>query len=272
MTKAIHDKYFTSPRVVRECLKSIDLSQYDHILEPSAGCGSFFSKLPKGKSHGIDLFPDIPSVVKLDFYSIGKVIELLDLHPNKKKKYLSVGNPPFGKACSMAIAFFNGCAVFSDSIAFILPRTFRKPSIINRLDNNFVLEYEKLIDKNSFYILDPNSDTLVSEYDVPCVFQVWHKSETKREKIQTITKCKEFGFVKKNEADFAVRRVGVKAGDVYDPAKCSPESHYFIKENVVGVRKAIANIEWDYFSPKYDTVGNPSISKDELIKYYKQTP
>ena len=113
MTKAVNDKYFTKPSTVDLCLKNIDLSTYDLIFEPSAGCGSFLHNLPKDTSVGIDISPDIPTVVQLDFYSIQKVIELLDLKTNPDKKYLSIGNPPFGYMAQMAIDFFNGCALFS---------------------------------------------------------------------------------------------------------------------------------------------------------------
>ena len=137
MGNAINDKYFTKPSIVDQCLKRIDLTKFDIILEPSAGCGSFHNKIPKDKGRACDISPDIPDVIELDFYAIEKVINLLDLTTAPDKRYLSIGNPPFGMNSSMAIEFFNGCAKFSDEIAFIVPRTFRKDSVQNRLDLNF---------------------------------------------------------------------------------------------------------------------------------------
>lgn len=272
MSKAVNDKYFTKPSVVTECLDKINLSTYDYILEPSAGCGSFLRKLPKNKTKGIDIQPDIPDVIELDFYSIGKVIKLLDLRTDDSKKYLSIGNPPFGKMSTMAIDFFNGCALFSDTIAFIVPRTFRKASVINKLDTSFHLREEYLLAENSFLILDPTQDMLTRSYDVPCVFQIWDKQATPRQKINTVVECGEFEFVKDRKlADFAVRRVGVKAGDTYDiTPKISSESHYFVKQKDLDARNIIDSIKWDYNSSKYDVAGNPSISKDELISQYKK--
>jgi hypothetical protein len=63
--------------------------------------------------------------------------------PKENKKYLIIGNPPFGKSSSIAIKFFNKAALFSECIAFILPRTFKRISIQNRLDLNFSLIYTK---------------------------------------------------------------------------------------------------------------------------------
>lgn len=266
MSKPTNDKYYTSPVFVEQCLKNIDFNEYDLIFEPSAGCGSFLTRLPKNKTIGIDVSPDLDNIIELDFYSIPKVITALDLQTNPDKKYLSIGNPPFGYAAQMAIDFFNGCAMFSDTIAFIVPRTFRKTSVTNQLDLSFHKSFELIAPKNSFLIMDPTSETLTSEYDVPCVFQIWNKGDSKREKIKSITKCEHFDFVDKREdADFALRRVGVAAGKTFDKDNVAKQSHHFIKSKLKNCRQIFDSIEWDENSAKYDTAGNPSLSKEELI-------
>jgi len=270
MGNAINDKYFTKPTTVDMCLDIIDLREYDVIFEPSAGCGSFLNKLPKKISKGIDLSPDIPDVIELDFYNIEKVIKLLDLQRNKEKKYLSIGNPPFGTMSKMAIDFFDGCSLFSDTIAFIVPRTFRKISITNRLPLNFSLRQELILPKNSFLVMDPKKPSLTSEYDVPCVFQIWDKTENIRTKVKPKTTSNFIDFesdIKKSK--YAFRRVGSAAGDLYEISKSSRSmsapSHFYIncKNNVAS---AIRSLDWGYSSSKYDTAGNPSISKNELIR------
>ena len=269
MGNAVNDKYFTKPATVDLCLKLIDLNKYDLIIEPSAGCGSFLSKLPKKISKGIDISPDIADVIKLDFYSIEKVIKLLQLEKNKEKKYLSIGNPPFGTSSGMAIDFFNGCGVFSDTIAFIVPRTFRKISVTNRLSFDFSLTKELILPKNSFLIMDPSSPTLTSEYDVPCVFQIWDKTEVKRTKVESRSTSYFINFEKDiKKAKYAFRRVGAAAGDLYEISKSnrsmSAPSHFYINCED-SVAEIIRNLDWGYNSAKYDTAGNPSISKNELI-------
>ena len=269
MGSAVNDKYFTKPSTVEACLDKINFSDYDLIFEPSAGCGSFLGRMPKDKSVGADISPDIPSVIELDFYNIEKVINLLDLKTNPDKKYLSIGNPPFGNMSQMAIDFFNGCSLFSDSIAFILPRTFRKISVTNRLPMNFRLREEFILPANSFMVMDPSSDTLTSEYDVPCVFQIWDKSDVIREKVIPKNESEHLTFVKDiNKAKYALRRVGADAGDLYDikssSRSMSAPSHYYINCSD-DVADAIKLMEWSYESSKYDTAGNPSISKNELI-------
>ena len=66
-----------------------------------------------------------------------------DYVPNKTKRYLVVGNPPFGKISSIAIKFFNKSAEYADCIAFIIPRTFKRVSVQNKLNLNFHLMYNE---------------------------------------------------------------------------------------------------------------------------------
>ena len=76
--------------------------------------------------------------------------------PHKVESIAVIGNPPFGKNSSLAVKFFNHSAQFADTIAFIVPRTFRKNSLVNRLNENFHLIYEKILPIDSFYL--PNGE------------------------------------------------------------------------------------------------------------------
>ena len=57
-------------------------------------------------------------------------------------KIMVVGNPPSDKVSSVAMKFFNHSAEWSDVIAYIIPRTFRRPSVQNKLDTRFHLVYD----------------------------------------------------------------------------------------------------------------------------------
>ena len=176
----------------------------------------------------------------------------------------------------MAIDFFNGCAEFSDTVAFIVPRTFRKPSVTNRLDLNFHLRDQRLLEKNSFLVLNPKSANLIQEYNVPCTFQIWDRHDVERVKIETKLKSKHLTFVKEiDKATYAFRRVGGNAGLLHDTSNektdsnpkgvsMAPPSHFYINCEPI-VAQTIRDMKWDYFSAKYDTAGNPSISKHELL-------
>ena len=255
------DQFYTNDDVVDSCISTIEFDDYDIIIEPSAGDGAFYNKIT-GEKIGIDLDPKIDDLIQQDYLKFDRFIF------GKDKKILVIGNPPFGKNSSLAIKFFKHSALFADTIAFILPRTFRKTSVINRLPERFNLTLEDILPKNSFHL--PDGDTVPFLYDVPCVWQIWKKGNI-RPTIKIETTHPDFEFVKnKEDADFLFQRVGGKAGWTHKNFEKSWKSHFYIRadDNVYQIMKSM---EWDKDSPKFDTAGNPSISKNELIKKYKNT-
>lgn len=96
------DQFYTSENCAQKYysifLKKIDINNYDIILEPSAGTGAFYKLLPIDKRVGIDIEPKYNGIQKKDFF---------EFMPIKNKKYIVIGNPPFGKISSLAVRFFN---------------------------------------------------------------------------------------------------------------------------------------------------------------------
>jgi hypothetical protein len=205
--------------------------------------------MPKG-TLAYDLDPKIVGIIKTDFFDVKL----------SKSNILTIGNPPFGKNSSLAVSFFNHAATFSEAIAFILPRTFRKPSIVNRLHPSFHIIHDEILPDNSF-IHEGNP------YDVPCVFQIWEWKQNVRKKITTLSKCEDFEFTTNDNANIAVQRVGVNAGRIKHDLDVSEQSHYFIRcsDQVINVFRTL-----DFNDVKHNTAGNPSISKHELISLYKK--
>ena len=71
--------------------------------------------------------------------------------------------------------------------------------------------------------------------------------------------------------DFSIQRVGGNAGKVFDDCKRHWRSHHFIKikNHKVDVKAIFKSIDWEIpDGPKFDTAGNPSISKNDFIRYY----
>ncbi len=254
------DQFYTKRSVSEYCYKILSKKFYLNnylLLEPSAGSGSF-SNLFHENSIAYDLDPKIPSIKKQDFL-------LLDTEKLSQRNVFVIGNPPFGKNSSLAIKFFNKSADFANYIAFILPKTFKKESVVNKLNDYFHLIDEIDLPENSFVFND-------EDYDVPCVFQIWVKKSIKRDKVVSRRESKLFKFVKKDDADFAIRRVGGLAGKVIEDFKDYKEpSHYYIKvnEKEISKRQLINKIVSIYPElqrlAKY-SAGNPSLSKGELIK------
>lgn len=221
----------------------------DLWLEPSAGSGAFFKLMPVNKRLGIDIFPKISEIISCDFLE----------YPLTETNYITLGNPPFGKNSSLAVKFFNKCAKHSQIVAFIVPKTFKKQSIISKLDSSFHLEYSEDLPEYSFELEGES-------YNVPCVFQIWRRKDIQRELIKSKTKHIDFIFCTKEKANFAIQRVGANAGRIKDEfSSVANQSHYFIAASNE-VKARLKNIDWN--TVKYNTAGNPSIAKVELIDLY----
>lgn len=253
------DQFYTKPEVAKHFFKklsSIVNIDDSFLLEPSAGTGSF-SDLFHENSLALDLEPKKDYIKQKDYLEFNYKEEI-----ETKKSIIVVGNPPFGKNSSLAISFFNKSAEFADIIAFIIPKTFHKESVTNRLDLSFHLEYSE--DVNNYGFLFENKD-----YDVPCVFQVWKKSKTKRTKIVSKKTTELFEFTTKDKADLAIRRVGGLSGKVFvDFEGYKAPSHYYIKAKQLSKEDLIKKLKENYDEfqeAARNTAGNPSLSKSELI-------
>lgn len=245
--------------------RGLDLSAC-RFLEPSAGEGAFLDAMrqaaPMVALEGCDLDPKHHQIQAGDFF---------DLYASPATgRWVVFGNPPFGKNAMLAVKFFNHAAQFADTIAFIVPRTFEKASLKNRLDTRFALAMEVPIDPHSFHF---NGERV----SVPCVFQVWEKlgPGEHRASIPAPTSHPDFRFLKLPEgAAFAFQRVGVQAGRTksLDAAYLSPPSHYFIAPrpglDAGFLRATLDAVDWGPIKAR--TAGNPSISKGELIEAYMQ--
>ena len=260
------DKYYTSVDVATKCAElikqNVTIAQNDICIEPSAGNGAFIQCIKTLFTAYIfyDLEPEHTEIKKQDYLSL----DTTDIEETYNKIHI-VGNPPFGRQSSLAIKFIKKSTKYCDSISFILPKSFKKNSLKKFFPLNFHLILEYDIPKNSFLVNG-------KQHDVPCVFQIWVKKDIKRTPpVKLIPK--HFTFVKKNEDhDISFRRVGVYAGKIdIETENKSPQSHYFIKFKDVEVNEELLEkIKNIYFECSDYTVGQKSISKQELIKEFNQ--
>lgn len=255
------DKFYTRPEIVAQCLQKLNenlktqaINSVDLWLEPSAGAGAFLDKLPAPRI-GLDLAPEAAGIEQADF------LKWCPSDPNLK--IATVGNPPFGKVASKAVAFFNHAAKFSTVIAMVLPRTFEKAYIMRRLNRNFHRVSNTPLPKNAFTFMG-------KEYSVPCTFQVWVKSDTPREVPPVRTTHADFRVTDPASADLAFQRVGAKAGTIKTEVQGLPaDSHIFFQATRISpaeLERRLRALDFDHV--KYLTAGNPSIAKSELIEIY----
>ena len=254
------DQFYTNSDIAKKCIDTIDISKYDIVVEPSAGTGAFYNLIEHPKKIGIDLELKCDGVIKQDFLEWG----LDEFFP--RPKVLTIGNPPFGRQGSSAMKFIKHASIFSTTIAFILPRGFKKRSVYDRVPLNFWKVNEIGIPENSFtYNGEP--------FDVPCVWMEYEKKNKLRIKEKKLTPTT-FEFTTQENANISIRRVGVNAGktssytgpDTYSENDkkyiVSKASHYFIK--VDNVDEFVDKVNKIKFSDG-DTTGPRSISQNELI-------
>ena len=244
------DQFYTNSDMAQKCIDTIDVTKYDIVVEPSAGMGAFYNLIDHPNKVGIDLEPKCDGAIKQDFLQ-------WDLNEFPLPKVLTIGNPPFGRQGSLAMKFIKHASIFSTTIAFILPRGFKKRSVYDRVPLNFWNVNEIDIPENSFtYNGEP--------FDAPCVWIEYKKKNKLRIKEKKLTPTT-FEFTTKENANVSIRRVGVNAGLTFPHTPhtdVSKPSHYFIK--VDNVDEFVNKVNKIKFSDG-DTTGPRSISKNELI-------
>lgn len=264
------DKFYTIPEISSKCLDKIssfyDWDTWDLVIEPSAGAGSFLTRIPTSKKIGIDISPDHEDVVAQDFLSY---IPLN--HVNKK--ILVVGNPPFGRVSSMAIKFFNHASQWADVIAFIIPRTFRRVSVQNKLNPYFHLRFDEDIPMQPCSFSPPMM--------AKCCFQIWERKQTPRTLTELELNHVDWEFLNlgpkdtNNQptppegADFVIRAYGGKCGEIVrnNLDKLRPKSWHWIKSNI-DTEILIERFRSLDYSISFDTARQNSIGRGELVKIY----
>ncbi|MBN2974433.1 hypothetical protein JW805_20810 [Roseomonas aeriglobus] len=243
------DQYYTHPDVAAY-FYAIFREHFDPavflLVEPSGGTGSFLKVMPVG-SVSYDVEPKYPGIQTADF---------LTVRIDSDRPVAIIGNPPFGRNASMAVRFFEHAAAQARVIAFILPRSFRKASIENRLHRYFHLIREEPVPHDAFLFRG-------KPFNVPALFQVWEWRSYPRPVRPDITWHPDFEFVTPDLADFVIRRVGALAGRLHHDFTASDSSNYFIRGDVEHFMAQI-----DFRTVAADVAGIPSLAKAEIVELY----
>lgn len=265
------DMFYTNPKVSDYIVEKI-FSFFPSIkskifLEPSAGTGNFINSLiknniPLNKIKAYDINPQSKfKIIKKDFMKVNL----------KNQKFITIGNPPFGKRGKTALDFLNKCLNHSYFVIFILPNTFKRFLMQKQVNINCKLLYEENLQPNSFIVND-------FEYNVNCVFQVWCNELNCKNFIKTYLtdKRKKQNFSLQNSIvktwiynntsqtrkyfdkkkylwDFAVHRQGYYdySKKIYDCNELfTNRQYFFIKILDKKYEQLIKNIDFTYLSKK----------------------
>lgn len=274
----LRDQYYTRDDIASDCIRTLiesnTIPPNATWVEPAAGTGAFLRALahhlPQCTAIALDLHPKAPQIRQLDFLAWQPL-------PNRPTHPIIVfGNPPFGRKSAAANAFIRHATRFATVVAFILPRSFMKPSMHHVFPPNYHLQLSKPLPPNAFVVND-------QPHDVPCVFQIWTRQSTPRP-ITAITSPNYFEYTRNPHRDpaapydLALRRVGATAGIAYLPSLAfhNPNTHYFIRfrfpypHNTEGNHDLISRFLHDHINQhqhlfqRENTTGPRSISQAEF--------
>jgi hypothetical protein len=187
------DQFYTTNETAQYCYDKtlsvlgdlgINTDEYTFI-EPSAGCCNFYSLLPEKKRIGVDIDPK--GILKHELLEC----DYLKYKPDVSKKYIVIGNPPFGLRGNLALRFINHSYDFADVVAFILPPLFNSTGkgVPMKRVKGYKLAHSENLKRNSFEY--PNGEIV----DVATIFQIWIKVKTEKIKLKEPKKCESFARV-----------------------------------------------------------------------------
>ena len=180
------DQFYTSKKTAKYCydktkeiLTSLDINVKDYVyIEPSVGAGSFYNILPSNRiGIDIDQVTKTNDIINCNF---------LDYTPPKNKKYIVIGNPPFGLRGNLALRFIEHSSNFADAVSFILPPLFDSTGkgVPCKRIKNYKLAYSERLPSNSFECPDGKKK------NIPTIFQIYIKINTDKIKLSRTKTCK----------------------------------------------------------------------------------
>jgi predicted RNA methylase len=235
------EQYYTPTDLAEKLLAEVltfvpDLAKRQ-ILEPAGGTGSFLkaaAKIGAKDFLSFDIEPKHADVTKANF---------LEAKINGKDA-VTISNPPFGRNNSLSIPFFNKAADHSEFICFIVPRSWRKWSVLNRLDRRFhlVADHDIQIDYE-----DDAGEKLSVKNGLATCFQIWQRKTNLRPKYSVADQ----GLIEKTDAhgaDVALTIFGFGCGKVLTDFERKPNTtKMFLKLRHPDALSALQSVDYSKF-------------------------
>lgn len=257
------DKFYTQKDVAQKCIKkTISLYDFDSIIEPSAGNGSFSKQIKDVIA--IDIEPGSEDIVKADFLNVSSV---------GFGSKLFIGNPPFGKRSLLAKKFIKkAISLDADTIAFILPKIFSKLTNQVVFPKDWRLVYEETFsDEENIFMVNGE------KYFVPCGFYIWTKNPEILPEInlrqKKLKNPPEFMFLSREskDADFVINGNNGKIKRLSEVT--NPKAEHYIKildkKNFSTIKKRFKKANYKFFSSVNGKVS--WIGQQEIIKGYLES-
>jgi predicted RNA methylase len=240
------EQYYTPAALAAELTRSlaelVDRSDLPFaqrtIIEPAGGTGAFIEAAKRISATDFLSFDIEP------LHSSVAIGNFLDQQLGPVFGAVTLGNPPFGRNNALTIPFFNHAAPHSDFIAFIVPRSWRKWSVINRLDRSF-----KLVSDTDLQIdyVDAAGKQLMSRKRLNTCFQIWQRST----ELRPLYSVEDLGFVTKTTpeaADVSLTIFGYGCGTVKTEfPRVANTTQMFLKLNDGRALTALNSVDFSRF-------------------------
>ena len=252
------DKFYTKESVAISCINSLNLDDYDLIIEPSAGSGAFFNNLHGDNVIGLDLAPENDNIEEADWfeYSIDE----------KYKNVLVIGNPPFGKRNNLSQKFLRHASSFDNvkTIAFILPDVFNKHTLQKSVPINYRLKEIIKLPRNSFEVDG-------EDYHVPCSFFIFDKSDGDCLRFNPILYKETDDWVYGTKLDYDFFVMGASLKTVKDIPEETNRGYYIKVKNNVSINSIKNNFKNGNWAGYSSANGGVSwFTKPEVVKAYME--
>ena len=184
--------------------------------------------------------------------------------PSDSGPVVVVGTPTFGADGTAPLQVLNHAATFADYVALLLPASFARNALKDRVDPFLDLVYEQTFPEQLAIIdgaLEP----------VRVVFQIWEKRSRARLERADITSHAEFEFVADpKDANFLVRGRGPDIGQVVQVSATTitgvTGADFYIRTVGPGVPALRRRFErLDYADIRRKSFGAPWIGQAELV-------
>ena len=250
------EQYYTPADLAQRLIAEVEAQVPDlanrTVIEPAGGTGAF---IQAAQNRGVKVFlsfdiePKHNNVTKANF---------LEAKLNGRDA-VTISNPPFGRNNALSIPFFNKAANHSEFICFIVPRSWRKWSVINRLDRRFhlIADHDIQIDYE-----DDVGEKLSVKNGLATCFQIWQRKTTPRPKYSVADQ----GIVEKTlpgDADVALTIFGFGCGKVLTEFERKPNTtKMFLKLHHHDALKALQSVDYSKFYK--NTAYTPALSLQEI--------
>lgn len=234
------EQYYTPSDLAIELVEIVDQTiglSGKTLLEPAGGTGAFISA---AENFGIkevvsfDIEPLHPKVQKGDF--LQAKLSISDA--------ITISNPPFGRNNALSIPFFNRAAEVSNAICFIVPRSWRKWSVTNRLNLNFDLVFDQ--DLKIDYV-SASGEEISGKNRLATCFQIWKRIQVPRSKVI----IRDMGIVSRtipSLADVSLTTFGYGCGKVKTNfAREANTTQLFLKLNHPRALEALEKVDYSRF-------------------------